>query len=320
MSLSHKVTIIMPYMYSAWPLIGTAHGKLLCIYTQADQHVPTVSNLYMIESADGVNWGNRKEIFSHKTGVKGVTGIGYDKDGSLLVWYRNGLAGFDSSYYELFKLDRDDFSFVSRPDIPFCGGHIGNLTTIPEKGMVSFYNTYGEYRSWGMIRSMDFGVTWQQIPIEENLPKEECPAEIECVCVCEEKILVLGRKDVPSGTIAMFQMQSSDYGETWTKAYTNITDSYSGSPSVIMSQDSDEIYLYYFARTSGELKRRVAKFSDVWDNPGNWPESEVLVREPANGYDNGNVKTVAFRGGHFCTYYAGNSTLTGVFGVIVDNE
>ena len=88
---------------------------------------------------------------------------------------------------------------------------------------------------------------------------------------------------------------------------------------MITKPSSEEIYLYYFARTSGELKRRIAKFSDVWDNPENWPDSEMLAYESFRGWDTGNVKVVPFGDAHICTYYAGNSTTTGVFGVIVDD-
>jgi len=43
----------------------------------------------------------------------------------------------------------------------------------------------------------------------------------------------------------------------------------------------------------------------------------VLVTEPYRGWDTGNVKTVAVKDDHLCTYYAGTETTTGVFGVII---
>ena len=145
----------------------------------------------------------------------------------------------------------------------------------------------------------------------------ECPVEMECAYVEGNKILALGRKDYEEGTMAMFQLQSCDGGETWTKEYTNITDSYGNSPSVICDKRTGKINLYYFVRFSGELRRRIVSFHEVWNSPQNWNDSELLVTEPYSGWHTGNVKTVAKNGAHICAYYAGTKTTTGVFSVIL---
>ena len=116
----------------------------------------------------------------------------------------------------------------------------------------------------------------------------------------------------------MFQIQSSDYGKTWTKEYTNITDAVGSSPSMILDKETGDVTLYFFARSSGEFKRRVVNAADVWDNPLNWTASEVLITEPYRGQDTGNVKSVVKDGLHYCTYYAGTSTTTGVYGIIIN--
>ena len=116
----------------------------------------------------------------------------------------------------------------------------------------------------------------------------------------------------------MFQIQSSDYGKTWTKEYTNITDAVGSSPSMILDEDTGKVTLYFFARSSGQLKRRIVNVADVWDNPLNWTSSEVLITEPYKGQDTGNVKVVEKDGLHYCAYYAGTSTTTGVYGVIIN--
>ncbi|MBE6999400.1 MAG: hypothetical protein E7428_04370 [Ruminococcaceae bacterium] len=319
-----KVTIVVPNQYSAWPLIGSIRGIPVCIYTVADQHVATETSLYMKTSAtNGLTWGEPKEIFTEKTGIKGITGLGYNKDGDMLLWYRNGLwgpgDGGSSVTHQLYKTDGESVTLVSSPDFPLRGGHIGNMFRIPNKGLFAFYNTYGELRSWGVLRSTDEGLTWEQIPIEENIPMGDCPVEMECAYIENNKILALGRKDKEEGTMAMFQIQSSDWGETWTKEYTNIEDSYGNSPSVIYDNKTGRIHLYYFVRFEGELRRRMVSFQDVWDSPQNWSDSEVLVTEPYRGWDTGNVKTVAVKDKHICTYYAGTGTTTGVMGVIVND-
>jgi hypothetical protein len=322
-----KITIVEPNKYSAWPLIGSVRGRLVCLYTVADQHVATDTSIYMKTSeTNGLTWSEPSEIFTEKTGIKGITGVGYNGEGDMLLWYRNGLWGrsadvtLDSITHQLYKTDGRTVTLLSSPDFPLRGGHIGNVFRIPGKGLYAFYNTYGKIRSWGLLKSADEGLTWEQIPIEENISMAECPVEMECAYIEGDRILALGRKDYEEGTMAMFQLQSSDGGESWTKEYTNITDSYGNSPSVICDRQSGRIDLYYFVRFSGELRRRVVRFSDVWDLPQNWSEPELLATEPYSGWHTGNAKTVAERDSHICTYYAGTKTTTGVFGVILNKS
>ena len=319
-----KITIAAPNQYSAWPFIGSVKGMLVCIYTVADRHVSTTASLYMKTSdADGLVWSEPEEIFTEKTGVKAITGVGYNTEGDMLLWYRGGLWGPRADEkavpvtHQLYKTDGRTIALVSSPDIPLRGGHIGNIFRIPDKGLFAFYNTYGESRSWGVLKSTDEGLTWEQIPIEEDIPMAECPVEIECAYMEDNRILVLGRKDIEEGTMAMFQIQSCDRGETWTKEYTNITDAFGNSPSVIYDRQTGKINLYYFTRFEGVLKRRIVNFEDVWNSPQNWSAPEVLAEEPYRGWDTGNVKTVAVNDTHICTYYAGTASSTGVFGVIL---
>ncbi|MBQ4051167.1 MAG: exo-alpha-sialidase [Oscillospiraceae bacterium] len=316
-----KITIVTPHKYSAWPLIGSVKGKMICTYTVADKHDATDTAVYLKTSdTNGQTWSEPTEIFTDKKGVKGATGMGYNAEGDMLLWHRNGKLEDVPGAHQLYKIEGTKTVLVSSPDFSLRSGHIGNIFQIPDKGLFAFYNTYGETRSWGVLKSADDGFTWEQIPVEENIPRSECPVEIECACVEGDRILVLGRKDAEEGTIAMFQIQSCDRGETWTKEYTNITDSYGNSPSVIYDRKTGRINLYYFVRFGGELKRRVVYLNDVWDAPLNWSDSEVLTAEPYGGWDTGNVKTTAVGETHFCTYYAGTPTTTGVYGVIVDDK
>ena len=313
-----KVNIATPDRYTAWPMLAVSKGKLVCVYTVADQHNSTESKLYMkSSSSNGFAWTAPKEVFTEKTGVKGITGTGNDSKGNMLLWYRDRNPNTWATKHELYRLDGTEMTQISTPDFLFPGGaHIGNIFSV-ENNLFCFYNTYGNTRSWGLLKSTDDGLNWEQIPIEENLPKAECPVEIEGVYFGNGKILLLGRKDANEGTVAMFQMQSSDYGKTWSKAYTNITDALGSSPSMILDSNANKISLYYFARTTGQLKSRVVTSSDVWNNPQNWSNSKILESESARGQDTGNVKTVSLNGLHIATYYAGSSTTTGIYGVII---
>ena len=244
MNKTNKVTIVNPHMYSAWPYIGLSNDKLVCIYTVADQHVATTSGLYMKSSSDGVNWSDVVEIFKDKTGVKGITGVGYDNDGNMLLWYRSGSPAVATTTFELFKIDGDNITPVSKPNINVNGGHIGNIVRTPNNELWAFYNTYGDFRSWGYVKSADNGLTWEQVEVEKDIYKAACPAELECAFISDDKIIVLGRKDVADATVAMFQIESSDNGKTWGDA---LDGKHSPAPKGAMCSWSDITNVFYSA-------------------------------------------------------------------------
>ena len=312
-----KFNIVSPNKYSAWPLVGAQNGKIICIYTIADTHEATQANLYMKTSFDGRVWSEKQEVFKEKAGVKGVTGIGNDGAGNALIWYRDGAPGDHRTKYELYKTDGNTMKLVCVPDFDFQGSHIGNIFQAENNTLFSFYNTYGLKRSFGILKSLDDGRSWEQIPIETSVDKPECPVEIDGFYAGDGKILALGRKDSPDGTIAMFQIESSDFGVSWSKKYSNVTDSCQSSPFLIFEPKEEKIYLYYFERMTGTLKRRVAFLSEVWSNPLGWCTPEIIVEESSRGEDTGNVKVVKMDNAHLAVYYAGTSTTTGIYGVIV---
>ena len=313
-----KVQIVTPDRYSAWPMMGKVGKKIVCLYTIADQHSATEAGLYMkTSSTSGLSWTAPKEIFTDKTGVKGITGTGNNSKGEMLIWYRNGSPGAWQTTHELYKTDGKTWTQVSVPDFALRGGHIGNIFSV-EGDLFCFYNTYGNTRSWGLLKSTDDGLSWEQIPIEEDVIKAECPVEIEGIYK-DSKILALGRKDSSEGNIAMFQIQSTDLGKTWSKEYTNITDALGSSPCMIFNAETGKINLYFFARTTGQFKCRKESFDKVWNNPLSWNDSEIILKESATGQDTGNVRVVSLGGKDIAAYYAGNATTTGIYGVILNN-
>lgn len=312
-----KTIVAPPYKYSAWPMLGKFNDKLVCIYTIANMHSATESSLVMKTSEDGISWSEGKEILPEKTKVKGITGTGNDSRGNMLIWYRDGYPGAPDTTHEVYRTDGEDITLISKPEFSFNGAHIGNIFTVADKYLFSFYNTYGPKRSWGVLISSDDGITWEQREIETLVDKSECPVEIDGFYTQDGKIFALGRKDSGDGTVAMFQLRSIDLGKNWSKKYTNITDSLQTSPCIIY--DSDTINLYYFHRGTGTLKRRVTRLENIWDSPLSWTEPEILITEPFKGEDTGNVKAVALGDMHFATYYAGTPTTTAILGVTIND-
>lgn len=315
--MTEKVCIVSPKQYSAWPQIGSVGDMLLCIYTVADRHSATEARLYMKRSHNGTQWTVPEEIFTEKSGVRGVTGLGNDSFGNLLLWFRDGSPGVLQTTLALHKIDCHGISEVCKLDFALGGGHIGNIFKVEGVGLFAFYNTYGLKRSWGVLKSCDDGRTWQQMQIEAGVDKPECPVEIDGVYIGGGRILALGRKDSGEGNIAMFQICSSDFGKTWTKTYTNITDSLGSSPGLIFDSHAGKLFLYYLQRGTGELKRRVTDPAAVWTSPLRWSPPEILLAESARGEDTGNVKVMPLDNAHLAVYYAGTSETTGVFGAII---
>ncbi len=314
-----KINVVSPNKYSAWPVLGVTNGKLVCFYTVANQHEATETQVYMkTSSTGGLSWTNGKEVFTDKMKVGGITGLGNDSEGNLLIWYRDGRAGEVGTGYELYRMVGNEITKVCTLPYALNGPHIGNIFSVSGEGLYAFYNTYDTLRTYGVLKSTDDGATWEKIEIGKDLEKSECPVEIDGVYLGDGKILALGRKDSAEGTIAMFQIESSDYGATWTKEYSNVTDAYGSSPNMILDSETGEISLYYYERNSGKLKRREANGSHVWNAPQNWGDPEVILTESATGQDSGNVKVVESDGMHIAAYYAGNATTTGVYGVIIN--
>lgn len=313
------ITIAKPNKYSAWSMFGIVDDKLICIYTVADAHDSSNATIVYKTSKNGVVWSIAKPVpFETQSDVMGVTGVGNDNNGNLLLWVRNGAPALRATTHELYKFDGATFSRISVPNFELRGGHIGDIISVPNVGLVAFYNTYingNISRSWGMLKSTDNGLTWTQTPIETDLSKAECPVEIDAVYLGDGKILAMGRKDDYTGTMAMFQMQSTDNGNTWSKVYTNITDINASSPSILLDGENNELSLYYYDRGTGNCNLRRNAYTDVWDNPTNW-NTPTLVSKGATGQDAGNVKAVEFNGNQICTYYSGNSTDCGIYAVI----
>ena len=102
-----------------------------------------------------------------------------------------------------------------------------------------------------------------------------------------------------------FQLESLDYGVTWTRRRTNITDVLSSTPSVVYDAERGVIVAYYFQRGRGILKRRVARLEDVAANPLAWPAPEFLVQGSTSTWDTGNVNVTVIGQSHYATYYTG---------------
>ncbi len=305
-----------PIKYKSWPFVGVAGSKLLCLYSIGTSHTDPHSSIYVKYSDNGVIWSSDRKIISTDSQRDNVTGKGYDENGDLIFWVRRGAPGASGTTFELWKAtDYKTFECVSTPTFATSNGHMGDIVNVPGHGLFAFWNTYGSARSWGYVKSTDNGETWTEVICESNLTPTNCPVEMSPAYLGDGKILVMGRQDA-DGNAGTFQIQSSDYGITFTKYSTNIQIS-GATPSVIYNPQTDTVYQYYFYRGGGQLVLRTATVETIWNHPTDWPSGEIIAQVDGRGQDTGNVNACQFGDIQVASFYSGNSTDTGIYATIV---
>jgi hypothetical protein len=152
--------------------------------------------------------------------------------------------------------------------------------------------------------------------IESEVSVAECPVEIYGAYVGNGKILALGRYDAyNTENPALWQIQSDDYGVTWTKVATNI-EGIASTPSLLYDSVTEKVSLFYYKRWTGELEYRNVLLSSIWNKSTSWPTATIIARGTV-GQDAGNVNSVAFDGLQIAAYYSGNANDTGIYLVMV---
>lgn len=306
-----------PEKYKAWPFVGKVGDKAICVYSIGLAHEDnTTPDIYCKLSKNGVIWSPEKKIIS--TSIRDtVTGKGYDDNGDFVFWVRKGSPGGENTVHDLYKTsDGYTFELVASPTFEKVPSHIGDIVNVPNVGMFAFWNDVkaAGSRSWGYVKSTDNGETWAQTVVETDLQIYECPMEMSPVYLGDGKILVMGRQE-SSSSYGMFQIQSEDYGDTWEKGSTNITDIVLSTPSVLYNNGT--LSLYYFQRGVGALRLRTASPETIWNNPTSWPDSSIIAHGTTSGQDTGNVNACQFGDIQIAGFYSGDSTNTGIYATIV---
>lgn len=305
-----------PTAYKSWPFVGVVGNKLICLYSVGTSHTDSHSSIFVKYSDNGVIWSADRGIISTDSQRDNVTGKGYDDNGDLIFWVRRGAPGASGTTFELWKAtDYKTFEQVSTSTFATANGHIGDIVNVPNYGLFAFFNTYGSSRSWGYVKSTDNGETWTETVCESNLSSVYVPVEMSPAYIGDGRILVMGRQDA-DGSAGTFQIQSSDYGVTFTKYSTNIQVS-GATPSVIYDLQEDKVYQYYFDRATGQLKLRTATLETIWNNPTSWPSGEIIAQVDGRGQDTGNVNACQFGNIQIASFYSGDETNTGIYATIM---
>ena len=297
--------------YNCWPMIQPVGDRIVCIYTIGKAHNPWEKGraAYARYSDDGArSWSEKKLIDCNADYGTSSIGKGTDSQGNALFWIRRLDTDFRMALYR--TSDGKHFQLLSTPYLNPKPMQITDIFHTPE-GMAClwFSDDYSHERankSWGVLISKDDGQTWEQRVIESGLRIDEWPTEPSVVVYGDGRLLAIARSE--GGTGNQFQLTSTDWGKTWSKYRTNISDVLESTPTLILDKKSDQIYNYYYQRGPGLLKLRTANAQHIFSAPQAWNEAQVIAQGGTQRpYDSGNANAVAYKDKHYITYYSGDS-------------
>lgn len=306
--------------YNSWPMIQSIGEKLVCVYSRGTAHTigEDARAVYARTSTDhGKTW-TAETVVAQTPGYGEVAaGKGLDSTGAMLLWVRRVGAEWLHDLYR--STDGVEFALVATPKLAVVPVQITDVFAVPKAGLMAlwFAGSYGDdgpSHSWGTLTSSDNGATWTQTTVESGLTKAQWPTEPSAVYLGDGKILAVARTELGgnASTRAQFQMESTDYGATWTRAQTNIGDVLASTPSLILDAETGWLSNYYYQRGRGILRRRVVDPDSVFGNPLQWPDSEAVATGSQVTFDAGNANATAVRGKHCLAFYSGEAPDTAV--------
>lgn len=297
--------------YESWPIILKAsNGDLVTLYGDGSQHTPTTSRKVLAQVSDdqGVTWGPTITV-TDTANDEAVFGGGVDSSGNLLAWIRSRTGAGAYNGHRLVRSTNDGATWAdlvnpSWSPMPIL---LWDVIAVPTVGLMSMWHsgTVGSSNwAWGTATSDDDGATWTQTTIASGLTQSTCPVEIEIVYVGDGKILGVAR--VEDTGVNLFQIQSDDYGATWSTADTNIAEEQT-PVAMVLHDDLNTLDLYYYDRDDGKVEYLRTTIETVWDAPTAWPATEVLTTEAGTGSDAGYVDAIRTGSVNVVVYYTGST-------------
>lgn len=309
--------------YNSWSFIQPLRDRWVCVYSRGEQHdfsEPGRGVYARISTDAGRSWSAESPVVNSPDGGDSAIGKGLDGTGAMLVWVRH--AG-PTWRHELYRTaDGVRFRRIAQLEPDPMPMQITDVFAVPGVGLMSLWFA-GNYRegathSWGTLVSGDDGRTWRQRTVEDRLEKRDWPTEPSAVYLGDGRILAVTRVEGrPEETgRAQFQLGSSDFGRTWTRARTNITDVQESTPSLIF--DRGRLFCYYFQRGAGLLKCRTADPEAVRADPLAWSAPEVVALGSREWHHAGNVNAAPDGDRHCLTFYSGDEHGTEVRVKVLD--
>lgn len=294
---NQKVAVVESYLQ----MVRTYQNSMFLFYRAGATDETTAGVVSMRNSTDdGATWGSPRVIYS-QTGMDCITGGagGLTPSGAIEVFFfvftvphgLNATMGYIRS--EDNGETWSDFNQVLS-SAPYSYSYIpyGKFINVPGKGIMQpiYYANYSNGRyGIGAIWSTDDGLTWSDMQTVYPIGDTKYD-EWSAVYLGQGKILGVIRSENTSAPL--FQVQSDDYGETWsTPTATNIRgngDSQQASPTLI--SDGTLVKLYFGGRGNPNFVGTtitysiLSSISEVWSNPLNWASPVVEFRDSSPSY------------------------------------
>ena len=301
--------------YNSWPMIQALGKKLVCTYSRGSEHTihEDARAVFARTSTDGGKTWTGETVIADTPSVGEVTvGKGLDSKGAMLLWIRR--RGSESRHDLYRTTDGETFELIATPELEVEPMQITDVFAVPDVGLMAlwFAGNYGKepVQSWGTLTSNDDGLTWKQTTIESGLTRGDWPTEPAAVYLGDGRILAVGRTENAGTT--QFQMISTDSGKTWKRERTNIGDVRASTPSLILDPETGLLSNYYYERGRGILRRRVVDPETVFDNPQDWPDSEIVGLGSEVPIDAGNANATVIGDTHYISFYSGKAPDTSV--------
>lgn len=307
--------------YNSWPMIQSIGPKLVCIYSRGSAHSIAEDSraVYARTSTDnGKTWTPETIVASTPKYGEVAIGKGIDSIGAMLLWVRRIGAEWNHDLYR--STDGVKFTLIATPKLEVMPIQITDVFPVPSVGLMALwfagkYNDDGPSHSWGTLTSSDNGITWKQNVIENKLIKADWPTEQAAVYLGKGKILAIARTETtaPSTLRSQFQLVSSDYGKTWKRSQTNISDVMASTPSLVLDSKTGLLSNYYYHRGRGVVRTRIVEPEKIFNKPSGWPESKPVTTGSDVTWDAGNANATTINGMHCIAFYSGKGKHTSVF-------
>ena len=312
--------------YNSWPMCQVLDGKIICTYSRGEKHdiIEPARAVYVRSSSDkGKTWSAETVVCNTPDCADVPIGKGLDENGNMLLWVRQGNQNYKYRHVLYRTADGVNWELVTESGLPDDVVQITDIIHVPGAGMMAFWfagNYSGNPRNyWGKIVSTDNGKTWKMDIIEDNLSIPEWVTEPSAVCLGNGRIIIIARTECDQKTVigGQFQITSTDNGNTWKKARTNILDVFCSTPSLVFDADRNILYNYYYYRGHGLLNRRFADADFIFDNPAQWSEPVTVATGSSCPFDAGNVNASVLDNEHCLAYYSGEFPQTDILVSIV---
>ena len=311
--------------YNSWPMTQAIGKRIVCAYSRGSAHTidePVRGVFAKVSDDGGLTWSAETTVANDSRVGEVTEGIGLADARTALMWVRCWGAPKDRHHDVYRTTDGVTFEKLAELRLDPFPMQVMDPVVLPTVGLVSPWFA-GDYRktesghSWGLLVSADGGKTWTQRVVEGDLPKAEWPTELCAAYLGDGRVLIVARSEGGAG--CQFQITSTDYGRTWKKSKTNITDVLESTPSLVYDPETGLVSNYYYQRGARQLKRRIARADFIFDRPFDWPKPEVLFTgKEQRAYDAGNVKATPVGDRHCAAIYTGTATDTSVLMIGVE--